>query len=67
MDMRQDVEIHHLVYRSTSSRLKWDPRNCCLLCREHHRLRHAGVINIVGNADEELVITGDVDRLKFRI
>ena len=63
----RDVELHHIVYRSKSSRLKWDARNCCLLCRDHHQLRHAGVINISGDADGELIITGDVDRLKFKI
>lgn len=61
----RDCEMHHIIYRSKSSRLKWDPANNCLLCREHHQLRHAGKINIRGNADEELIITGDVDLLRF--
>lgn len=64
---RGDVEMHHIVPCSRSSKLKWDPRNNCLLCKNHHGLRHAGVISISGNADDELVITGDVDRLKFRL
>lgn len=63
----RDVEMHHIVYRSKSSKRKWDPANNCLLCREHHQLRHAGVIQIGGNADEELIITGDVDALRFRL
>lgn len=60
--------LHHIVYRShsTSSR-KWASGNCCWLCVDHHRLVHAGVIHISGDADAEIVITGDVDRLKFRI
>jgi 5-methylcytosine-specific restriction endonuclease McrA len=64
---RSSVEMHHIVPRSRSSRLKWDPRNNCLLCKGHHDLRHNGIIQIAGDADSELVITGDVDRLKFRI
>ena len=63
----RDVEMHHIVPRSRSSRLKWEPANNCLLCRDHHHLRHNGIIQISGNADDELVITGDVDRLKFRL
>jgi hypothetical protein len=55
------------VLRSRSGRLKWLSSNCLLLCREHHALRHAGVIQITGDADGEIVITGDVDRLKFRL
>lgn len=64
---REYVEMHHIVPRSRSSKLKWDPRNNCLLCRGHHGLRHAGKIDIKGNADDELVITGDIDALRFRI
>lgn len=63
----RDVELHHIVYRSRASKRKWHPGNCCLLCRDHHALRHAGIIQIAGDADGELIITGDVDRLKFRI
>lgn len=59
--------LHHLVYRSKSRGLRWDPRNLVSLCADHHALVHAGVITITGNADEEIVITGDVDRLRFRL
>jgi hypothetical protein len=52
--------MHHIVPRSRSSKLKWDPRNNCLLCKGHHDLRHNGIIQISGDADGELVITGDV-------
>jgi hypothetical protein len=34
---------------------------------EHHQLEHAGVISISGNGDEEIIITGDVDALRFRL
>lgn len=59
--------LHHIVYRSKSKRLRWNPANLVSLCADHHRLEHAGVISISGNADEEIVITGDVDRLRFRL
>lgn len=63
----RNVEMHHIVPRSRSSRHKWNPANNCLLCPSHHGLRHAGKIQISGDADAELIITGDVDLLKFRI
>lgn len=43
------------------------PANLVSLCHEHHQLRHAGVIHISGNADDEIIVTGDVDRLRFRL
>ncbi len=61
------VEAHHIVYRSKSKARRWDPANLVSLCGDHHRLRHAGIIQIAGNADEEIIITGDVDRLRFRL
>lgn len=61
------AHVHHLVYRSKSRGLRWDPRNLASLCVAHHALVHAGIIQISGNADEELIITGDVDRLRFRL
>ncbi len=59
--------LHHIVYRSKSKRLRWVTSNLVWLCTDHHRLLHAAIIQISGNADEEIVITGDVDRLRFRI
>jgi 5-methylcytosine-specific restriction endonuclease McrA len=61
------VHLHHIVYRSKSKALRWVPGNLVSLCVEHHRLEHAGVITISGNADEEIVVTGDIDRLRFRL
>jgi len=63
----RDIEMHHIVPRSRSSKQKWNPSNNCLLCRAHHALRHAGTIQISGNADEELIITGNIDALRFRL
>lgn len=59
--------MHHIVYRSKSKGLRWATSNNCLLCVDHHRLEHAGEITIRGNADKTLVITGNVDALKFRL
>jgi hypothetical protein len=61
------AELHHVVPRSQSKRKRWLTSNCLLLCLDHHRLRHAGVIQITGNADEEIIVTGDVNRLRFRL
>ncbi len=61
------VHLHHIVYRSKSKRLRWDPRNLVSLCVEHHGLEHAGEITISGNADEEIIVTGDIEKLRFRL
>lgn len=61
------AHMHHIVYRSKSARLKWHTSNNCLLCQTHHELEHAHVIRISGNADEEVMVTGDIDRLRFRL
>lgn len=61
------VHLHHIVYRSQSKRLKWEPANLVSLCTEHHRLEHAGKIQISGNADDEIIVTGDLDYLRFRL
>jgi 5-methylcytosine-specific restriction endonuclease McrA len=61
------VHMHHIIYRSKSKRLKWDTRNLVLLCVDHHRLEHAGEIQISGNADDEIVVRGNIDALRFRL
>lgn len=64
---REGVEMHHVVPRSLSKRARWLTSNNCLLCLTHHRLRHAGLITITGNADEELFIAGERKHLEFRL
>lgn len=59
--------LHHIVYRSKSKRLRWHTGNLVSLCLDHHRLEHAGIITISGDADGEIIITGDVNRLRFRL
>lgn len=63
----RSVHLHHLVYRSKSRGRRWDPANLVSLCVDHHQLVHAGEIQIAGNADEEIVVTGNTDRLRFRL
>lgn len=63
----RSTDVHHIVFRSRSRRLRWRTENLVSVCADHHRLVHAGVIHICGNADEEIIVTGDVDRLRFRL
>jgi len=65
--LERGTEAHHIVYRSKSKARRWDPANLVSLCQDHHRLRHAGIITISGNADGEIIVTGDINRLKFRL
>ncbi len=65
--LERSVEAHHIVYRSKSKARRWDPANLVSLCQEHHQLRHANVIRISGNADEEIIVTGNTDLLRFRL
>lgn len=57
--------MHHITYRSRGG--KWRSANICSLCPSHHSLVHAGRIHISGNADDELIITGDRKDLAFRL
>jgi|SRR6185436_20436605 len=61
------TELHHIVPRSQSKKRRWLTSNCVWLCGDHHKLRHAGVIQISGDADTEIIVTGDVNRLRFRL
>ena len=61
------TELHHIVPRAQSKRKRWLTSNCVWLCKDYHRLRHAGIIQIAGDADVEIIVTGDIDRLKFRL
>ncbi len=57
----------HIQARSLSKARRFDTANTLWLCADHHALQHAGEISISGNADLEIVITGDVDKLRFRL
>ncbi len=57
--------LHHIQYRSLGG--KWRTANVCSLCARHHQMQHAALIDIQGNADEHLTITGDARLLRFRL
>ena len=62
------VHQHHIVYRSRSKVLKFDPHNRAPLCQVHHELEHAGKITIhPRTADGELIITGEKKYLSFKL
>lgn len=61
------AHLHHIVYRSKSRALRWAIGNLCFLCVAHHQLEHAGKITLSGNADEELIVTGDKRYLEFKL
>lgn len=64
----QAVHQHHIVYRSQSKRLKYEPTNRVPLCEAHHKLEHAGKITIhPRTADGELIITGEKQYLTFKL
>ena len=62
------VHQHHIVYRSRSRRLKYEPTNRAPLCQAHHDLEHAGKITIhPRTADGELIVTGERKYLEFKL
>ncbi len=61
------AHLHHIVYRSKSKARRWVTGNCVWLCLNHHRLDHAGMITLSDDADGEIIVTGDIDRLRFRL
>jgi len=62
------VHQHHIVYRSRSRRLKYEPSNRAPICQAHHDLEHAGKITIhPRTADGELIITGERKYLEFKL
>jgi hypothetical protein len=61
----RSAHLHHILYRSKGGR--WRTQNICSLCPSHHAMVHAGRIQISGDADVELFITGDTAALKFKL
>ena len=57
--------LHHITYRSRGG--KWRTENIASLCASHHSMVHLGKIQISGNADVHLDITGDVAALRFKL
>ncbi len=61
------VHQHHVVFRSRSRALKYDPRNRRPVCQVHHDLIHAGKIAMHFADDGELLVTGDRKYLEFKL
>ena|SRR5262252_4250403 len=61
----KSAHLHHIVYRSRGG--KWRSGNICSLCVGHHALVHAGQIQISGDANDELIITGPKEYLRFKL
>jgi 5-methylcytosine-specific restriction endonuclease McrA len=55
--------LHHIRFRSQGG--KWTTGNVCSLCVSHHQMVHTALIEITGDADDELIILGSKDRLRF--
>jgi hypothetical protein len=61
------TDLHHVIFRSKSKASYWQTGNLASLCGAHHRLVHAHRIQISGDADGELIITGDRKDLAFKL
>jgi hypothetical protein len=53
--------LHHIIYRSHSRALLWEPSNLLSLCAAHHALVHAGVLHIAGDARDPMITGDDFD------
>lgn len=52
--------LHHIIYRSHLAKADyWNTANLVSLCVAHHALVHSGALQISGDADKALEITGD--------
>jgi hypothetical protein len=53
--------LHHIVFRSQSSELLWEPSNLLSVCAGHHALIHARTLTVTGDAeiDDGIEVTGD--------
>lgn len=58
---------HHVVYRSRSRKLKYEPTNRRPVCTGHHQLIHAGVIHLRFDDSGELIVEGPKDVLSFKL
>lgn len=60
------LDDHHVIHKSQSKRLKYEPTNRRPICRAHHDLEHGGKIQI-SMKDGELIVTGERKYLEFRL
>jgi hypothetical protein len=62
------TEQHHIVFRSRSRALYFEPSNRAPLCQTHHQMLHAGRIQILPRtADGELIVLGERKDLAFKL
>lgn len=61
------IHLHHVVYRSKSRRLKYEPTNRRPVCAGHHALIHAGTIHLRFDEQSELIVEGPKDILSFKL
>ena len=64
---KEPGQQHHLIKRSQSKRLKYEPTNRRPVCQTHHDLIHGGKITLTVAADGELLVTGEAKYLRFRL
>lgn len=58
---------HHLIKRSQSKRLKYEPTNRRPVCQTHHDLIHGGKLTMTVNWDGEIIVTGEAKYLRFKL
>lgn len=60
------LDDHHVIHKSQSKRLKYEPTNRRPICRAHHDLEHGGKITL-SLKDGELIVTGEAKYLRFKL
>lgn len=58
---------HHIIFRSRSRALKYEPQNRRPICAGHHQLIHDGLITLTRTAEDELIVHGDAKLLRFKL
>lgn len=64
---KEPGQQHHLIKRSQSKRLKYEPTNRRPVCQTHHDLIHGGKITVAVQADGEVIFTGERKYLAFKL
>ncbi len=64
---RERAQQHHLVKRSQSKRLVYEPTNRRPVCQTHHDLIHGGKITVTVQPDGEVIFTGERKYLAFKL
>ena len=64
---KEKAEQHHLIKRSQSKRLKYEPTNRRPICHAHHMLVEGGKITLTVAPDGELIVQGEAKYLRFKL